>query len=130
MIRLSRRYVAATAAAAVGPIVALLWTRRAHTTAEEADAVRRLAALARAYGLAPLGAYRRGVFAARLNVPRILHELLPGQSLREVSELPEARMEECLRRAILADFAHGRLVPVGGWFLARTEAHLCALATL
>jgi len=40
------------------------------------------------------------------------------------------QLAAALRRAVEADFAHGRTHRVDGWVLSRTEAELCALARL
>jgi hypothetical protein len=64
-----------------------------------------------------------GVLTARVA------ERLPG-GLRTIDTASDARLRELLLNAAGDDFRDLRTMELQGWVLARTEARLCALATL
>jgi len=54
-----------------------------------------------------------------------------GTGLVALSDLQGARAKAAsIGRQIRDDFVHGRMTQVGGWYLAETEARLCALFSL
>lgn len=78
-------------------------------------------ASARRIGRAYLAAY-----PAEADAPRLTAQL--AQALGAARGRRDLRL--ALRRAVRDDMRHGRSVLVDGWVLARTEARLCALASL
>ena len=106
----------------------LPWFR--HPSTAEAALVRRINAIANASSeLARLGELQQH-YLTRETARELIEELFPGSSLEQVSKLSDAELEACLGRSTRADFDAGRVVPVAGWLLARTEAVLCRLAVV
>jgi hypothetical protein len=104
------------------------WFRRA--SAAEMALVRRIDAIANASSeLSRLGELQQHYFT-RETASELIDELFPGSTLEQISSLSDAKLEESLRLATRADFDAGRVVPVAGWLLARTEALLCRLAVV
>lgn len=60
---------------------------------------------------------------------RVARELVRSLGLEDGSLVAEddASLRSRMARQIRADFAQGKIVSVGGWVLARTEARLCGL---
>jgi hypothetical protein len=92
-----------------------LLVRRINAIADASSELRRLGELQQHY-------------LTRETAREIIEQLFPGSSLEQVASLSDASLEESLRLATRADFDAGRVVPVAGWLLARTEASLCRLA--
>ncbi len=63
---------------------------------------------------------------------RILTEKLVGTNTQYLAsgDLLGSRAKAFFGRQIRADFEHGRMTQVGGWYLAETETRMCALFSL
>jgi len=100
-------------------------------TDEERALVQRLNALSNASReLSRLGELQRAPFAPPADVGALLRDLFGGLTMGQMGRLSDGALEDYLRRSTESDFESGRIVVVGGWFLARTEANLCRLAVV
>jgi hypothetical protein len=92
--------------------------------------------------LAGLLAHQEGAHAVGLEYLRVMPqeasqtvliarvvERLPG-GFRTLDEAGDGRLRDLLLRATVEDFGDLETVELQGWVLARTEARLCALASL
>jgi hypothetical protein len=131
-VRLSRRtFLLALAGAVPAAVAGALWSRRdaeepradtfagrATSFVDDLDAARRL-------GRTYLDEHPDEAGAARLE--RLLLESSARWSRAQAPVDPEV-LRTLARRESRRDYAAGRVVPVGGWYVSRTEARLAALA--
>jgi hypothetical protein len=123
MQRLSRRELLRLAAAALPALApSTLSVARMPRAAADSDELDRW--LAESLGGADLGAL------ARDHAARFPAERTPAALRRAIlaGRRPSDSIAAHVGRAVRADFAAGRVVVLGGWHLARTEARLIALA--
>jgi hypothetical protein len=125
--RLTRRRFILSLAAMLAPVglVSFAWTnfpslRRAAIESLLSDIAGARAIGLRYLALAPEEADRAALAAA----------LFSGFAEPPASPIEFARLRRTLAAQRDRDFAAGDTVVIGGWILARTEARLCALATL
>jgi hypothetical protein len=126
-LRMSRRRFVLSMAAALAPLslVGFAWTRFPALRRTALEGLLSDIAGARVIGLRYLAMAPEEADRALLAA-----ELFSGYSDAPSNPIEFDRLRQTLAARRERDFAAGDTVVIGGWILARSEARLCALATL
>lgn len=64
------------------------------------------------------------------SLSKSLYDRRPGVQTALTKDKEATLLQKRLADSVASDFAEGRIIEVDGWLLAKTEAHLCAMAAL